>query len=272
PQRSAFGELTPASVDFSPALVRLLVNRQATRTSAPNVTEQEVFRFRFTDEIVKAFYKGDPGINDENDLEFGISVAGIRHAWRWGLKETGVQPLDNDKPTIRAELIAANEKEVKPIQKEPHLLYADNWPNAMLDIGMHIHGGRFPTTNPRWELDLKVENTVTQQPVRVIEKPISLSRRHVETITASAGKMGAWNFSTHIEIYNHHGLKLKDRFDFGSGKYELIAQLVPADEKEKIIEHRTAFVFDDTPATFDDPGIPSKHMTDRPLTGAITAS
>ena len=62
----------------------------------------------------------------EEGLEFGVSVAGIPHAWWWKLIDGIPVPLEGA-PQVRAFLSVENEMEVKPISKSPDLLLGENW-------------------------------------------------------------------------------------------------------------------------------------------------
>ncbi|MEO2018694.1 MAG: hypothetical protein ABGZ53_30450 [Fuerstiella sp.] len=280
-----FGGLPPknlhAEVHFSPALAEQLIPSNGTKV--PNIAAGEdgnVFTFTFRNDIVQAF-RDDDFVQDGNDLEFGVSVAGIPYAWRWRLNENDApELLLDDEPTVRIELRQTSSKEVKPVADsriylfgENWRVFGENWRDVRLDVRAHIHGGRFDHHNHQWQLDIKRLNDGVinkSQPMSILHEPIKLGSHHHETITIASGKNNVWNFSTHTELYGLGDLPISEIGEY-AGRYKVIGQLRRIDSDETI-EHETRLVFDDTPPVVTvDLGSADPHSVLKPLKGRVDA-
>ncbi len=278
---AAFGGLPPvkipAEVHFSPALAELL-GPGNDLTPIPNVAageEGNVLTYTFRNEIVQAF-RDDDFVQDDNDLEFSVSVAGIPYAWHWRLYENDApELLLDDEPTVRVELNQTNRKDVVPVADSPTYLFGENWKDVRLDVRAHIHGGQFDHRDHQWQLDIKRLNegmSNTSRPMSILSEPIKLGSHHHETIRIASGKNHVWNFSTHTELHGPGDLSI---IQIGNvaGRYKLIGQLKRIDS-DKTIEHETQLVFDDTPPVVTvevDPGSANSHSVLKPLQGRIVA-
>ncbi|MEQ9410547.1 MAG: hypothetical protein RIK87_22620 [Fuerstiella sp.] len=223
----------------------------------------QLFVFDFDDRIQREF--------GQREFEFGISTAGVPHAWRWRLTPNDPELLAGDRPTVRAELSVENLEEVKPVSKQDELLLGKDWALAKLEARMHIHGGRFNGT-PEWELQLQVARTDSDQPATEVFPAIRLSSPRQETIQVSPGPQNTWNFSTHTALFTRPSLQIA-QYGLSSGRYELIARLKPLETNDQPIEHRTLFVCDSTPPLDSEIrlDVPDRWPVDRPLTGTVSA-
>ena len=222
----------PIVIHFNAAL-KAELNAAATALDLPAAGHE--FSFTFKDGLQQRMGK--------EPLEFGISVAGIPHAWRWRLGEDRVYRLAGDEPVVRAELSVANPKDVQLVPGAESLMLGKDWDKAQLDVEMHIHGGQF-TGTPEWALKVKIASQVAQHDVL---KAIELRSRRKETIRVTPGENGVWNFSTHTELYARRSLRIKDEFRLGQGRYDVVAQLQRiAEPRSEPIEVRAPFVFDDS--------------------------
>ncbi|MCP4855303.1 MAG: hypothetical protein GY903_12500 [Fuerstiella sp.] len=266
----------PAEVHFSPALAEQLIPGNV--TGVPNIAVGEqgnVFTFTFRNDIVQAFRRDD-FVQDGNDLEFSVSVAGIPYAWHWRLNENDApELLLNDEPTVRIKLRQTNSKEVKPVADSPTYLFGENWVDVRFDVRAHIHGGRFDHRDHQWQLDIKRLNDGVinrSRPISILSEPIKLGSHHDETIRVASGMNNVWHFSTHTELHGPGDLPISEIGE-DAGRYKLIGQLKRIDSDETI-EHETHLVFDHTPPVVTvevDPGSANSHSVLKPLKGRIVA-
>ncbi|MEZ6130119.1 MAG: hypothetical protein R3C59_15650 [Planctomycetaceae bacterium] len=265
----------PVEVDFSPALNRLRQGEAAMKAPAlPG--DGKTFEFVFREDIEQAFRRDSDLVDDENNLEFGLSVAGIPHAWRWQLKDDGVRALLSDEPIVRAELTLSADNKVPPVPTDrPSFLFAKDPQNEpTFDVRMHIfRSGRFNAQNPDWELNLRVQNAATEIATPVLDIPIRLRSPHAQTITASGADGAVWKLSTHTQSYQRTGLKIDEQLGLGPGRYRLIADLSRTDRtRTQPVEHQIPFVIDGTPpeVTVNVPTA-GEHFVTRILSGRVTA-
>ncbi|MEI6541790.1 MAG: hypothetical protein WCO86_20035, partial [Planctomycetota bacterium] len=132
-------------------------------------------------------------ILNEDGLEFGISIAGIPHGWWWKLADGIPQPLDGDRPQIRAFLNVDHASEVQPRLGLPALVLGQDWDKAKLTARVFIHGGSF--TNEQ-QLRLYFLRQGTEASIRATDAPFEVRGRFVETVRITPGANGVWQFST----------------------------------------------------------------------------
>ena len=135
---------------------------------------------------------------DEEGLEFGISVAGVPHAWWWKLTDGSPVILEGT-PEVRAFLTVDNELEVPPIARSPGLLLGKGWRKAKMSAQAFLHGDQF---NDGWSLDLHLQRTSIEGAIRFQDPPFVVRSRFVETVTMSPGENGVWRFSTMTAGYS----------------------------------------------------------------------
>ncbi len=262
-------EKLPVRVHFSPKLQSLLL--EAGSTSLATLGEDgHAFSFSFVDAIQQAY--------DSGDLEFGLSVAGIPHAFRWRLNSTGVDKLHEvDDPIVRTEVELELPKAFPKVPSQDNaILVGENWQQAKLNVGLHIHGGQINGGAAEWQLGLRVENIDTRLSASVMEQT-ALRRRYNETIVASPGEGGAWNFATHTALHRHDGYNITEN-GFNDGRYRLIGQLRRIGSNEPPKEHGVPFTFDASPPTLPVQNIRVSNLSaagwpvNQPLTLTITAT
>lgn len=224
--------LLPAQLEFSPSLQQYL--KPGAILATPNA-DNYTFQVEFTSEIEKA-------LNDDG-LEFGISVAGIPHAWWWKLTD-GRPVLLEGVPQVRAFLTIDNEQEVKPIAKSPQLLLGPGWQKAKLSVNTYLHGGQF---DDGWSLDLFFSREGQNGVIRLQAPPFAAKGRYLETVRISPGENGVWMFSTHTKGYSIAPF-LPAQYQLGNGKYQLTAAL------QKLNINTDPAMFEDVILTLDDSG------------------
>ncbi|MEP3478777.1 MAG: hypothetical protein ABJZ55_05990 [Fuerstiella sp.] len=259
----------PLEIHFNPLLSEMLKPDLLGPTKKPDLQDEpNRFEFAFSDELQSR-------LGGIDNLEFAMSVAGIPHAWRWRLGEDGVTLISPDDPVVRIDLSLQNPNEVRPFHQSGNLLLGADWKQAKLDIRMHLHGGQFGTRKfqAEHELRLNLERQGSNQSLGTIFGAIDVFTFRPESIRVSAGKNGAWNFSTQTTSYEKRGLQIHQENSLGAGRYELVAELKTL-ATNRIEQYRQAFTFDDTPPNFDsnDIEISSKLQFASPIKGRVTVT
>lgn len=258
----------PLEIHFNPLLFGMLQQENSGPTKKPELQEgPNTFEFIFFDKLRSR-------LSGIDDFEFSMSVGGIPHAWRWRLEEDGVTLIAPDEPVVRMDLSVQNpDEEVRQFRSRGNLLLGADWKQAKLDIQMHLHGGQFGSRKfeAEHELRLNLERQDTNQPLGTVFGAVDIFTSRPESIRVSAGKKGAWNFSTHTSSYEKPGLQINEEISLGAGKYELVAELRTL-ATNRLAQHRQAFTFDDTPPRFDesDIEISSELRTGGPVKGHVT--
>ena len=224
----------PVEVVLSDTLSQYLMPGVA--VSVPDLSaEGHTFIIRFKREVEQA------AGNDA--LEFGLSVAGIPHAWWWKLSDGVLTPLDGDVPRVRTLLKVLDDSEVKPVVGAPTLMLGEGWQKAKLRPSVFLHGGRFDSGD--WRLSLRCQRRSTDGRDPDMELPFVVTKRFVETVKVAPGENGAWLFSTTTEPYSLPSF-VPVKFGIQNGGYDLIASLRRIDAGEDPVEGSVAFVVDDS--------------------------
>lgn len=228
-------------VHFNPELERL--REGGGSTGLPSLPESgQTFTYTFNDKI--------QGLYESERLEFGLSVAGVPHAFRYRLRSSGVDHLDSElTPVVRTELELADSKVVKPVPGQDVLMVGENWVQAELNVLLHIHGGErdFAGGEPNWVLQLQAVDAanIGAQPFSIMN-PQKLRRKYDETIQAVASEDAAWNVSTHTALWGIRGYNISaNRGNNGDGRYNVIGRLSHASGGLSN-EDSAEFVFDAT--------------------------
>ena len=227
--------------------------------STPTADKFE-FQLHFKPEIEKRIAN--------SDLEFGVSLAGIPHAWWWQL-------TDGEKPTtakgVRSFLTVENSTEVIPVPEVPALLLGKDWRKAKLRSTVFLHEVPFDREQT---LFLNVNSTGSKVSTPARDRPFPVKRRFMETVKAGAGESGIWKISTLTEPY---GIPSFEPGPFGltNGNYKLLASLETIDRSRDPIESAVPFTLDDSASLLTANDIelksPSTLVTGK-LMGKITAS
>ena len=213
----------PAQLVLSPRLQEFL--QPGAQLNTLNV-DGFTFQVDFKTQLEKA-------LRDEG-LEFGVSVAGIPHAWWWKLIDGIPVPLEGA-PQVRAFLSVENDMEVMPISKSPDLLLGENWSKARMSLNAFLHGGQF---DDGWSLNLSFLRDGQNKDIRIHEPPFTTRGRFVETVKITPGENGLWHFMTTTDGYSVATF-LPAQYQLENGRYRLHAAVQKKNTNED-------------PATFDD--------------------
>ncbi len=222
----------PAAVELSPALQSYL--RPGTSLTTLNA-DGHIFRIPFNASEIRK-------VLSEDGLEFGVSVAGIPHAWWWTLTDGSPRLLEGNLPRIRTFLTVDNSTEVPPVATAPNLLLGAGWDKAKMTARVFIHGGQF---DDDWELSLFFLRKETEAPIRARELPFKVTSRHVETVRMSAGENGLWQFSTTTEPYAVSAFT-PGQFQLQNGIYDLNAVLEHRESGDEQTTSSLRFTLDST--------------------------
>ena len=181
-------------------------------------------------------------ILNEDGLEFGISIAGIPHAWWWKLADGIPQPLDGDRPQIRAFLNVDHASEVQPRLGLPALVLGQDWDKAKLTARVFIHGGSL--TNEQ-QLRLYFLRQGTEASIRATDAPFEVRGRFVETVRITPGENSVWQFSTTTDPYAVAAFTPNQK-QLKNGNYDLIAKLEQPSSNEDPITSSVRFTLDRT--------------------------
>lgn len=179
-------------------------------------------------------------------LEFGLSVAGIPHAWQWQLRNGKVEQVGLANPEVRVELELKNDDVVKPVRRNPALLLGENWANAVLHADVHLHGMQIDPDH-QWILDLKLRDAVSLQPVSLIPNR-TIKSRQLRKVLVSSGEEMKWVFRTATTLYSPEDWNPR-KFDLPDGRYELVAEIHPKDSTTPTKLATAPFILDGTKPT-----------------------
>ena len=238
--------LVPVRIHFSLPLQSLIEREQSDDVLVPDLQSEAELRFVFRDGIQTEF---------SNELEFGLSGAGIPHAKRWQLLEDGAVPIGGDSPRIRTTLLLLNSKEVKLIPDTNTLLLAGDWVKARIRADVHVFGGgRINRNAPAHRLSIRrSRQDATQTPVEIFRVE-SLKARRSETVQLTAGEEGAWLITSETTPWS---VELAGRdVAAGSavplqsdGRFRLQSELTSLTEQGAGAEHAQTLVLDSSPPT-----------------------
>ncbi len=223
----------PVEVVLSDRLSQYVIPGEA--PSVPSLPANgHTFTIRFRPEVEEVL--------GEDGIEFGLSLAGIPHAWWWKLSDGVQTPIDGDTPQIRTFLKVANPAEVKLVAGVPELMLGEGWQKAQLQPSVFLHGGEFDSGG--WKLSLNFQRQGTDGRDPATEMPFDVTNRFVEKVTVTPGENNAWLFSTTTEPWMSPPIDPTLRLQ--NGRYDLIASLRQIDTGAEPVEWPVAFVLDDT--------------------------
>ena len=218
----------PGKISLNPSLRMYFKSGSLITPTADAFT----FELQFQPEIEKRFAN--------SNFEFGISLAGIPHAWWWQLTDG---PKPNTVKGVRSFLAVENDKEVIPVTEVPALLLGKDWRTAKLRSTVFLHEVPFDREQT---LFLNVNSTGSNVSTPARDRPFQVKGRFMEIVKAAAGESGIWKISTLTEPY---GIPSFEPSPLGltNGNYKLLARLETFDRTREPIESAVPFTLDDSP-------------------------
>jgi hypothetical protein len=249
----------PAEIVLSPALENYYLEQDSIRKT-PNVNVDE---FTFT-----LFFNSDieQKLSDLPDSvhEFGVTVAGIPHAWWWQLRQSrNPEPING----LRAFVKVEDGGEVNAAKTFPELLTDGDFPALLV-------GGDWRKTKLRPMIflphDLASDELRARRGQRLsvsfrkggsgnsridAGSSINVGSRYSESVTATAGKNGAWEISTTTAPFTIPPFNPLD-FGLDNGRHRMVATLESIDSpNDNPDESAVSFVLDDSPPLLENTSI-----------------
>ena len=223
----------PGELLLNPAVRRYLKSSDSITPDADGF----VFRAEFRSEIEQTI--GD------SSYEFGVSVAGVPHAWWWQLTDGSPVPVKG----VRTFLDVDNFAEVIPVPDVPELLIGKDWRRSKLRPAVFLHDVAFDREQLLL-LHIRAAGSDSATPIPVTKEPIPVKGRFAETVMAAPGENNVWQISTRTDPY---GIPPFEPAQIGlkNGRYECKASLQMIDRSSDPEKSAVSFTLDDSEPLLD---------------------
>jgi hypothetical protein len=214
---------------------------------------------------------------NRGDWEFGLSVAGIPHAWWFTMSGGAVQQIAGDRPVVRTFLSVDEKPNLKIVRGRPLLIQGEEnplllgagWPESTLRTSAYIHGGQLD--QGRWNLSWIAVRQPEASANAVPLGSFSVRKRYVETTTLTPGEAGAWMVSTSTQPWSVPAFQ-PGQYGLTNGRYEIVAALEQQNSGVEPVSSTVGVALDDGA-----PDLPASRITvtrpktrfDQPVTGKV---